>query len=183
VTRFLTLPVMYVLLALVAVLGVATTVQTVRLSDAKAETADAVAAHATTRADHAEVLRDLADRTAAVAAQVRKREGEYLAASAAADETYRKEKARALSEKDRVIAGLRSGIVQLRDEWQALACAPGDSADPAAAAATDRYAELARLREEGAGAFVQDGIEADSWITWLQVELIATRTVCGVGIR
>lgn len=136
------------------------------------------AAHAKTKAQHALVLQDLAEKTAA-AERAARRVGEvYAAESAANRETFDKEKAHALAEKDRVIADLRAGRVQLRQWWrpEVPAC-PGDSAQPATAAGGD--AEVAELRAASTGRIVGAGAEADAWIGWLQRELTATRAVCG----
>lgn len=179
-TRFLTTPVLYGLLALVALLGAAVGAQTLRLSWAETREADERAAHAKTKSDHAEVLRDLAEQTAEVASKVREREAEFLRLSAANDETHRKEKARALASKDRVIADLRSGALQLQDWWRCEVPAHGDSADAAASADSGGAPGGADLRAAGAGSLVQISAEADGRVRWLQSELIATRNACGV---
>lgn len=179
-TRFLTTPVMYTLLGLLLLAGSAATVQTVRLSNARTEVADERAAHAETKSDHADVLRDLAEQTADVARKVREREAEFLRLSAANDETHRQEKARALASKDRVIADLRSGALQLQDWWRCEVPAHGDSADAAASADSGGAPGGADLRAAGAGSLVQVGAEADGRVRWLQSELIATRNACGV---
>lgn len=180
-TRFLTLPIFYGLLALVLLAGGLATVQTLHLAGARTDVADERAAHSKTKADHAEVLRDLAQRTATVATKVREREAEFLLQSAANDETHRKDKADAISKKDRVIADLRAGALQLQDWWRCEAAPAGSrSADAATTADTGGASRGADLRAAGAGALVQVGANADGRIRWLQTELIATREACGV---
>lgn len=183
-TRFLTLPILYVLLAAVLALGGFATVQTLRLAHERT-------AHAETKQHHAEVLADLQAATARAATlsaeaekAVRKREAAYRDQTQAADAAHAKDKADALAKKDRVIADLRAGTVQLQDWWRcpAVSAAGGDAAADLAgtAAGDDGHAELrAASLAEG----VQDGASADAWIGWLQAELTATRAVCGAGAR
>lgn len=131
------------------------------------------------RAEHAKVLRDLAERTADVARKVREREAQYNTDSATAADQYDKEMTDALSKRDAVIAGLRADNLRLRPWWggQAVSC-PGDAATPAAAS---RDAEGAERRASDAGNLVRISAESDAWVSWLQRELVATREVCSNG--
>lgn len=134
------------------------------------------------KAEHAESARELANMTAEVAAKVREREAEFLRVTAFNDETHRQEKAHALAKKDRTIADLRSGALQLQDWWRCEASA----AHPADAAATANPGGApgdTDLRAAGAGDLVQVGAKADGRIRWLQGELVATRIACGVASR
>lgn len=135
-------------------------------------------AHAETKAAHAVLLRDLADMTAAVAIKVREREAQFTLAAADSDATYAKEKADALAAKDRVIADLRAGNVQLRHWWQdrSVSC-PADAASPADPGGDAGNADL---RAASAGRIVGAGKGADAWIGWLQRELTTTRALCGM---
>lgn len=186
--RFLTTPILYSLLALAGLFGLTTAWQTVRLAHAETAAAQArtdtqaeKAAHAETKAEHAQVLQGLAERTAQVAALVRAQDATYLAESAAADARNRKEIANALAKKDAVIADLRAGRMQLRQEWQCevpLISTSGDRTKPESEAAASGNAGYARVREESAGELVQIGALADTQVRWLQGELVATRARC-----
>lgn len=190
--RFLTTPIFAVLLAIILLLGGLAGWQRFEIAhletaeaNARASLSDERTAHANTKQHNADVLIELASQAAKVATLVREREQQYLIESAAADDKRRKEKADAIARKDAVIADLRAGRLQLRPEWQCQTPAAGGEgsahvAEPASSAGGN--AGLAAVREESAGAFVQDGRDADSWIVWLQTELIATRVACGVGL-
>lgn len=171
-TRFLTAPILYALLALVLLASTAAGVQSYRLQAERA-------AHAGTRQSHAEVLRGLAEATAQVALAVREREREFAATASANDTRYHQEKADALAAKDRVIDDLRRGALQLRDWWQAgpVSC-PGDAA---VAADSGGDAGAGELRAAGAGDLVQVGADADAARRWYITELIATRAACGIA--
>ena len=184
VDRFLTTPIFAALLAVILLLGGIAAKQHFTIAGLETDVANERAAHAATKAEGAEVLRDLAQRAATVATLVREREGQVQRDTAANDETHRKETSRALAEKDRLIADLRSGAVQLRDEWrcEVPAGAAGHHPDAAAAAGAGGEAAGFDLRAQGAAAFIEDGAVADAWIRWLQVELIATRAACGVAL-
>lgn len=143
--------------------------QTIRLSNERAD-------HAHTKQQHAEVLAELATKTAATVTAVRRLESAYNAESAAAADAYQKDKTYALAKKDAVIAGLRADNLQLHRWWNPKpAACPGDAASPAAAS---RAVEDAELRAAGAGDLVRIGAHADGWIRWLQAELISTRKLC-----
>ncbi|CAN7391441.1 hypothetical protein LJR143_002195 [Pseudoxanthomonas sp. LjRoot143] len=132
-------------------------------------------AHKQTRDDNARVLRGLADLTKRAQQEAKDRATAYRDATAQNDATNRTEMAHALAAKDRVIADLRAGRIQLRDFWTPALSCPGDAAAPAIAS---REAEYAGLREQSLAEGVQDGALADGWISWLQRELIATRAAC-----
>lgn len=180
--RFLTTPIFAALLAVILILAGVTAKQHFTIAGLETDVAKEQAKHAATRAESAETLRDLAQRTADVAAKVRAREGEYLAAAAAADEKHRQEKAHAVAEKNRVIADLRAGRLQLQPWWQCEATpAAGDAADAAGPADPGGNARAHERRIEDSGRLVQIGIEADAKERWLRTELIATRALCGMG--
>lgn len=157
--------------AVLAILWVAVVTPRLQLRDERA-------AHAETKSGHAAVLQDLAEKTAAVAIKVREREAQFALAASDSDATHAQEKADALAAKDRIIAGLRAGNLELRQWWQdrPVSCA----ADAAAEADPGADAERAELRAASAGRAIAAGAEADAWIGWLQRELTATRTACGV---
>ncbi|WP_313495470.1 lysis system i-spanin subunit Rz [Pseudoxanthomonas mexicana] len=136
-----------------------------------------VAAHKQTREGHAQVLRQLADLTKAAQAEAKARATAYTNDTAANDQRHKTETAHALAAKDRVIADLRRGALQLRDWWQAgpVSC-PGDAA---AAADSGGNAGAGELRAEGAGDLVQVAAQADADRAWYIAELIATRAFCG----
>ena len=133
------------------------------------------AAHQQTREDNARVLRGLADLTKKAQQEAKRRAKTYAEDTAANDAKNRTEMAHALAAKDRVIADLRAGRLQLRDFWTPAVSCAGDAAAPAIAS---REAEHAGLREQSLAEGVQDGALADGWISWLQRELVATRAAC-----
>lgn len=134
-----------------------------------------VAAHQQTRDNNARVLRGLADLTKRAQKEAKDRAKTYEADTAANDAKNKMEMAHALASKDRVIADVRAGRLQLRDFWTTTQSCPGDAATPAIAS---REAEHAGLREQSLAEGVQDGALADGWIAWLQRELISTRAAC-----
>lgn len=183
VDRFLTTPVFAVLLAVILLLGGVSAKQHFTIAGLETEAANERAAHAKTKADNAEVLRDLAQRTATVAAQVRAREGQFQRDTAAAEEQHRQEKANAIAKKDRVIADLRSGALQLQPWWQceATGATAGNSTDAAGPSDSGGNAGTNERRIQDSGDLVQVGADADAKERWLRAELIATRALCGMG--
>lgn len=143
----------------------------------KYEAADAarateVAAHKATRQAHADKLDSLAKATAAVAAKAK------AASTTLANnrKTNNAQYAQAVADAARARAALRDalrrGDVQLQP-WWSFDPTGALTGDPAAVAGgQDGYAEF---RIEGLLQGVQDGDEADAWITWLQSELTSTR--------
>lgn len=95
------------------------------------------------------------------------------AAMTAAEQKFTREKADALAEKDRVIAGLRAGNLQLREHWQGCRAAAGTGAGQGAG----QRDEAADLRAAGAGDLVRLGREANAEVTYLQ-GLIASASRC-----
>lgn len=76
---------------------------------------------------------------------------------------------------------LRNGTARLRPEWSCPAARPTEGGTVAAAGGQDGEAELRRTREGAISDDIADHDRADNWITWLQSELISTRTACGVA--
>ena len=169
--NLLTTPMLYGLGAAVLAAGLFAGVQTVRLSSEKA-------AHATTKATHADVLRNLAELTAKAVQEKRAAEAQYSVDMAKAQAESDKRNRDAIANKDATIASLRSGALQLQDHWACLVPAAAGDQAPAFAGRSD---DAADLRAEGAAAFVQDADSADGDIVWLQSALIATRKACGVA--
>ncbi len=169
--NFVTAPVIYALLAISALLGLATGVQTLRLSHEHA-------AHLQTKVDHAAVLQDLATKTAEVAAAVRQREQTYAQGSLTAQAKWKEQTDAALNEKNALVADLRHRLQQLQPWWDpavSTAC-PGGAADFGLGAD-----ETSDLRFESAGRIVESADRADADIAWLQATLIDTRKACGVN--
>lgn len=138
-----------------------------------------VSAHKATKAEFKRMTRDLAERTKALAAQAKAASTAAKAARKTNDQRFED----AEREADRAKRDLRdalrrgTGPVRLRDEW--TCGGPGAGQGDAAAPAGGQDA-AADLRAAGAADLVAAGKRADNWITWLQTELIATRTACGV---
>lgn len=168
--NLLTTPIMYALLGAAVIAGGVATVQTVRLSDEKAD-------HAKTKQDNADVLRNLAELTAKAAQDLRAREQQYARDSRQALTDHQKDKANALAKKDGVIDQLRSRVLKLRDIW--TCSVPATSAGGARSIA-GRDDDAADLRAAGAGDLVRIFADADGHVRWLQSELVATRKACGV---
>lgn len=142
----------------------------------EAETAAALArehaAHQATKKSQAAQLEQLAAATAAVAAKAKAASNALAADRAANDNRYNQAVANAKRARSDLAAALRRGDLQLQPWWSydptgALTGGPGPIAG-----GQDGYAEL---RTAGLLAGVQDGADADAWITWLQTELVNTR--------
>lgn len=171
-TRFLTLPILYALLAALMVAAGFAALQTLRL-------ANETSAHLQTKVDHAKVLANLAELTARALAEVRARESQYRRDSESARRHFEQEKRDALDKKNRVIADLRSGALRLQSWWECPALpAAGDAAAGAAVPGADRSADL---RNAGVGDLLRIGANADTLIRFHQLELLATRKACGVA--
>ena len=137
-----------------------------------------VAAHKATKSEHARVIRDLADKTKAVAAKAKAAGEQAKADRKAADQRFKEATDEAAKARTALARALRDGSVRLREEWTCPAAGP---AEGGAAATAGRQDANADLRAEGAADLVAAGKAADNWIVWLQSELISTRTACGVS--
>lgn len=135
------------------------------------------AAHQATREANAVVLADLAAKSRAAEQAAITASEQARSDRAANDAKYEEAKADAKQARKDLVDGLRRGDVSLQPWWSCSATGPseGDAAD--VAGRQDGYADL---RAAGAADLVAAGDAADSWITWLQDELIATRKACGV---
>jgi len=137
-----------------------------------------VAAHKATKAEHARVIRQLADQAKAVAAKAKA----ASAAAAAARKTHDQRFEDAKHEADRAKRDLRdalrrgTGAIRLQDHWT---CAVRGPTAGGFAVAAGRQDAAADLRAAGAADLVAAGDHADRWIVWLQSELTSTRTACG----
>lgn len=143
----------------------------------------AKAEHQKDLADHARVLREHAERAAHVADLARAAQTTYIEDRAAAARKHELELAHANAEKERLIAGHRTGAVQLQPWWECPSILPaGGSFSGADVAGGGPQADAgAVLRAASLAEGVQDGIAADAWIHNLQAELIATRKACGTA--
>lgn len=135
-----------------------------------------VAAHKAAKAEHARVIRDLADKTKAAEAAVKAASEKAASDRKANDERFKDARHEADKAKRDLARALRAGTVRLRDEWTCPAAGPaeGDAAD--LAAGQDAAADL---RAAGAANLVGNADAADRWIVWLQTELTSTRKACG----
>ena len=109
-TKFLTAPIMYGLLAIIAALGIFATVQTLRLSDEKAE-------HQTALAGHAKVLQNLAELTAKAESEYRALEKSGEEATTAARSARDEELSDALTKNAALAADVAAGKRRLREVW------------------------------------------------------------------
>lgn len=139
---------------------------------AEAARAAEVKAHAETKEQHALQLDGLAKATAAVAAKAKSASDRLVHDRKANNERYDLAVADARRARADLRAALQRGDVQLQEWW---------SFDPTGAFAGDAGAAaggqngFAELRTESLLQGVQDGYDADAWITWLQAELTSTR--------
>lgn len=136
-----------------------------------------VAAHKATKAEHARVIRDLADKARAVAEKVKAAGEQAKADRKAADERFKESERDAERAKRDLAAALRrgTGAVRLQDHW---ACRMPGAAEGDATGTTRRQDAGADLRAAGAADLVAAGDAADRWIVWLQSELTSTRKAC-----
>lgn len=131
-----------------------------------------VAAHKAAKAEHARVLKDLADRAAEVAARAKAASDRAAEDRKANDDRYDKAVDRAKRAEGDLARALRRGTMQLRPEW---ACDSPGSGPGGSAAAADGQDAAASLRYAGATGLVGGADRADAWIVWLQSELTSTR--------
>jgi hypothetical protein len=140
------------------------------------------AAHAQDLAEHAVVMRQHAERAAQVADLARSAQTVFIADRMAAKRKHTQELSDALARKNRTIAGLRAGALQLQPWWECPSVLPTASgvigAGPTAGGpGLDAGAEL---RAAGHAENLYQFARADTWIRNLQAELIATRRACAV---
>lgn len=138
-----------------------------------------VRAHQATREEHARTLAHLADLTEAARQEDKRKQEQYVQATAANDKSHKQEMANALGKKDSVIAELRLGVLQLQPWWEA-----GNRTCPAeggVASTAGGQVDAGDLRAEGAAALVQILAEADADRGWYIRELTATRDRCSAG--
>ena len=111
-----------------------------------------VTAHKATKAEHARVLRDLADKTKAVAAKAKAAGEQAKADRKAADKRYEDAKDEANRNAAALAAALRAGKQRLSDTWACPAAgsaAGGIAADAGQARAARRYDSATRIVAAG----------------------------------
>lgn len=169
-TRFLTAPIMYALLALLLAASACAGIQTLRL-------ATETTAHQKTKTKTAETLQHLAELTAQVQRDVRAREQGYARAAAKNQADWNKEQADAIAAKNVLIADLRARVARLQPWWEAT----GTATCPGGAAAAGPGAdEAAELRYQGAADLIGNADAADADLRWFQSTLIETRKACAI---
>lgn len=136
------------------------------------------AAHKASKASHASVLRDLANKTKAVEAAVKAAGEKAKADRQANDERFKDARHEADQAKRELARALRAGTVRLRDEFTCPAARPAEGGASATAGRQDAAPDLRREREAAISDDIAEADEADRWITWLQSELTATRKAC-----
>ena len=157
-TRFLTVPIMYALLAVIAALGIFAGLQTFRLSAEKLS-------HQTDLTAHARVLRDIATLTAQAAEDYRALEKFGEAATNTARTARQKEIDDGKLENARLAAAVASGERRLRTFWSGGGCPTVEGANPDAA---DRAGEgQALLQSQSIERIAGTLDEADSRIRFL----------------
>ena len=117
----------------------------------------------------AECARDNAEAVAQAEARVRVLEAQLAQALQGAALNYEKGKADAKRKGDAAAADVRSGALQLRDEWGGPFNVPGLAAGPG------QPDDAADLRAAGAGSLVQVGATCDAQVAGLQSVLVAER--------
>lgn len=131
-----------------------------------------VTAHKATKAEHARVMSDLAEKIAAVAAKAKAASDKLAEDRKANDDRYDKAVDRAKRAESDLARALRRGAVQLRPEWT---CDSPGSGTGSPAAAAGRQDAAAGLRYAGAAGLIGGADRCDAWIGWLQRELTSTR--------
>jgi replicative DNA helicase len=164
-SRFLTTPILYGLLAALLAAVLVAGWQTYQLSQERS-------AHKSTKLEHAKVLAGLAEATRKALEEARAREREHTEAMARIGATHQEELTRVQTEHDGLVRDLRTGIVRLQDRWAGCPAAPGVPAagtpGPGAdAAADDRAASAARI--------VRAAAECDAQVKGLQSIIRADR--------
>lgn len=164
-TRFLTLPILYGLLAAVLAAGTFAGVQTLRLAHERT-------AHRDTKLEHAQVLEGLAEATRKALEEARAQERRHAEQMAQIGATHQQELTRVQSEHDRLVADQRAGIVRLRRTWAGCPSAPavpgtGPAGPWADAGADDRAA--------GAADLVRAAATCDAQVRGLQEVIRADR--------
>lgn len=122
-------------------------------------------AHAGTKTRHAEVLRDLADKTAAAAKAVRDRETEIRGLLDSSNTAREEGIANAVKEQQRVVADVRAGTLRLQKQWAGCPASVAGAGDARPVPGTDAGAEL---RATGAGDLVRAADDADIQVAGLQ---------------
>lgn len=139
------------------------------------------AAHKATKAAHASVLRDLANKTKAAEAAVKAAGEQAKADRQANDERFKDARHEADQAKRELARALRAGTVRLRDEFTCPAARPAEGGASATAGRQDAAPDLRREREAAISDDIAEADAADNWIGWLQAELISTRKACGAA--
>lgn len=141
---------------------------------------DEVRAHEADEIDNEALLDALDKRAKAAEAAAKEASAQAARDRKAADDQFNKAK----QESDHEIAGLRralrTGTVRLRPEFACPAARPAEGEPGTAAGGQDGEAELRRTREGAILDAIGDADHSDSWIYWLQSELISTRKACGL---
>lgn len=156
--NFLTAPFLYGLAIAALLLGLFAGVQTYRLSGERT-------AHAQTKAEHAEVLQNIANLTAKAVAEARAIERGWAAQFAEADKIHQWELSYAQDTADRTVADLAAGNLRLQKQWRGCEAA---ARVPNSATGAGQPDAAADLRNTGAGDLVRIGASCDATIKALQ---------------
>lgn len=171
-TRFLTAPIMYLLLGLLLAAGVFGGWQTFRLSAEKLS-------HQADLRKHADVLANIADLTAQAQAEYRALERSGEIATNTARSARQKEIDDGKLENARLSAAVASGERKLRALWTGNSCPAHQGADPDAA---DRAGESqALLQGQSIERIAGTLDEADSRIRFLLTRDAIWQGLCGGG--
>lgn len=164
-TRFLTAPIMYALLAAVVAAGLFAGWQTIRLGNERT-------AHAETKLGHASTLANLAELARKAAEEAREREQEHARTMARIGATHQQELTRVQTEHDRLVGDLRTGLVRLQNRWAGCPAAPGVSGAGAGGLNADA---AARDRQESAARIIAAADACDAQVRGLQSIIRADR--------
>jgi hypothetical protein len=126
------------------------------------------------------ILEQHAENTRAADAKAKADSARAAADRKANDQRHKELTHEAAKARAALAAALRNGTARLRPEFACAAPGSAEGGTAAAAGGQDDQAGLRRAREEAISDDIADHDRADHWIGWLQADLIATRTACGV---
>lgn len=164
-TRFLTAPIMYALLAALVAAGGFGIWKTVQLANERS-------AHKTTKLEHAAGLANLAAATRKALVEARARERQHSETMARIGAAHQQELTRVQADHDRLVDDLRTGIVRLQQRWAGCPAAAGVPGTGASGPGADAGA---RDREASAGRIVRAAAECDAQVRGLQSIIRADR--------
>jgi hypothetical protein len=132
---------------------------------------DGAAKLATVQRDYSKERLTLATNAAEAESRARKADQDKALALNAIAEQHEQDKTHAQHDQDQLVADLRSGAVQLRDQWATCRA----TSEVLVAAGSSRPDAAARDREESVGRIIRAARDADDTIRALQAALTKER--------